>query len=117
MKKAFYWCWLAWAIACVVAKCFGWCGWAFMLSPIWIPLCVVVCFAFMLIVISDFGSWMKRKSDDKLPDSCENCLFKKSCDLINSTKKEGEELEKCMGEKFGAAVVDGKCEYYTRYHE
>lgn len=116
MRKMFYLTWLAWAIACVVLKIMGLISWLTALSPLWMPIAVSLCAGVILIGIADVNRWMTKREDAKLPDSCENCLFKKTCDLVNATKKEGEEKEKCMGEKFGAAIVDGKCEYYSRYN-
>lgn len=115
MKNLFYFTWLAWLLVSVVLKIMGLCSWVIALAPIWMPIAVGISIGVTLMAVTDLNAWMKKRKDVNMPDSCENCLFRKTCDLINGTKKEGEEKEVCMGERFGAAIVDGKCEYYSRY--
>ena len=113
MKKTVYACWILWVIACIILKIMG-ASWTIALSCVWFPLLFTVSMGAIIFAVSDIGSWLKKRQELKIPATCENCLFKKACDIVNNHKQDGEEKEVCMGEKFGAPIVDGKCAYYTK---
>ena len=114
MRKVTDIIWGLWLVAGIALKILGLVGWGVALSAIWLPIGVVTALGFVIFITADIGDRMKKREDEKIPDTCGTCLFGKTCDLINSTKKEGEEKEKCMGERIGGATRGTLCPYYER---
>lgn len=113
MRKGIYIAWGAWALIGIALKIMGLIPWLWATSALWFPLLVVLSFLGVLLLVGDIGARLKRRAEEKIPDSCENCLFGSTCDLLNTMKEEGEEKQKCIGEKHGYERGE-LCEYYIR---
>ena len=114
MRKAIYIVWAVWLIAGVVLKILGLISWWAATSSVWFPIGVVVCLLLFIFITSDIGASIKRKRAESEPKECGNCLFGVTCDHLNSTKGEGEEKVKCIGEKLANAKRGEICDYYER---
>ena len=113
MQKTTYILWLLWLIAGIALKILGLVSWWAATSALWLPAAVVLSGALFIFGTADIGARLKMLQAKKIPPECGNCIFGRTCDIINSTKKEGEELEKCIGEKLG----EGKRGEVCKYHE
>ena len=113
MRKGIYIAWGTWLVLGIVLKIIGLASWGWATSAIWFPILVGLSIVGGLLLIGDIGARLKKRAEAKIPDSCENCLFGSTCDLINSLKGEGEEKQKCIGEKNGYSRGE-LCEYYIR---
>lgn len=99
MKKLIYSLYILWAILSIAY--FFWKGnVAIATAFIWIPIALVVSASFLITLIGDIGERIKRRRRENAPRDCTTCLFGQTADLVNKTKKEGEEVP-CVGESMG----------------
>ena len=114
MRRLSYVLWGVWLLAGIVLKILGLISWWAATSALWIPLGGVISFGAIIFLTADIGNYLKRKREEKIPNECGNCLFGKTTDLINASRKEGEEKALCIGEKLCGATRGVVCQYYTR---
>ena len=114
MRKFGYICWGIWFLAGIVLKILGLCSWWFATSAIWFPLALAVSAMSIIFITADIVAYIKKRREARIPDECANCLFGKTTDLINKTRKEGEEKALCIGEKILHAKRGEVCAYYQR---
>lgn len=114
MRNSVYFIWLGWLALGIILKIVGLIGWGLALSALWLPIVFLFVIGILIFAIADIGERIKKNKEDNTPDECGNCLFGHTCDLINKTRKEGEEKEKCMGERIGGATRGVVCGYYKR---
>ena len=113
MQKTTYIVWLLWLIAGIALKILGLVSWWAATSALWFPAAVILSGALFIFGVAGIGARLKIMAERKTPKECGNCLFARTCDIINSTRSEGQELEKCIGEKLG----EGKRGEVCKYHE
>lgn len=116
MRRGIYFAWGAWLIAGVVLGVLGVIPWGWATSALWFPLLSAFSILGGLLLVGDLGARAKRRVEAKIPDSCANCLFGSSCDLINQMRGDSEEKAICIGEKHGYTRGE-PCEYYIRSKE
>lgn len=114
MRKATYIAWVIWLTSGILLATFGVIDWASALMAIWFPIACALSIGMLIFITADIGNIMKERNEARTPNTCGNCLFGKTCDLINSTKPSNEEPEKCIGEKLGGATRGEVCSYYER---
>lgn len=112
MKKVIICLYVLWAVL-AISSLFLWGNWWVATSFLWIPLSVVVSVAFYSVVGSMVISKREARAEANEEPSCKNCLFGVSADLINATRKEGEQ-EQCLGEKVYGAKKGILCSHYMR---
>ena len=114
MRRLSYILWGVWLIGGIILKILGLVSWWAATSALWLPLGGALSFGFVIFLTADIGAYLKRKQEEKIPNECGNCLFGRSADLINATKKEGEEKTHCIGEEMANAKRGTICPYYQR---
>lgn len=114
MRRVSYYLWGAWLLAGIILKILGLVSWWAATSAIWLPLGGTIAFGAIVFLTADITAYIKKKKDSKIPDECGNCLFGRTTDLVNATKKEGEEKAPCLGEKLANAKRGQICQYYQR---
>lgn len=114
MRNISYIIWGAWLLAGIVLKILGLCSWWFATSAVWLPAAVGVSAMVVIFATADFAAIAKKTQEARVPEECANCLFGRTADLINATRKEGEERALCIGEKLANATRGVVCEYYQR---
>lgn len=114
MQKVSYVVWGLWLIVGIVLKIFGLVSWWVALSAIWFVAATIVASSFFIFITADIGKILKEKEERKIANTCKNCLFGQSIDILNDAKKEGEPKEKCIGEKLAGAERGKICQYYQR---
>lgn len=117
MRKVIYIIWALLLVVGITLKILGIIGWGLALSPLWFPLVSFLSTIIVVVLGASLAESIKKRKEAKIPDTCGNCLFGKTCDLINASKKEGEEKEKCMGERIGGATRGVVCPYYERSND
>lgn len=112
MRRITYVVWALWLIVGIGLKIIAGVSWWLALSALWFPLAVYLSVTGAMVVIADIGARKETKIHE--PETCANCLFGQTCDIINSVKQEGEEQAHCIGERIGNAERGKVCEYYQR---
>ena len=112
MRRITYVVWALWLIVGIGLKIIVGVSWWLALSALWFPLAVYLSVTGAMVVIADIGARKETKIHE--PETCANCLFGQTCDIINSVKQEGEEPTRCIGERIGNAERGKVCEYYQR---
>jgi uncharacterized membrane protein YhiD involved in acid resistance len=114
MQKTTYIVWLLWLIAGIVLKILGLVSWWAAASALWLPAGVGISGALIVYGIAYIGARLKIRAEKKIPRECGNCLFGQTSDAINKSRGEGEELEKCIGEKLDNIKRGKVCRFYER---
>lgn len=114
MRRITYVVWALWLIVGIGLKIIAGVSWWLALSALWFPLAVYLSVTGAMVVVADIGERTRKKTKIHEPETCGNCLFGQTCDIINSVKQEGEERTRCIGERIGNAERGKVCEYYQR---
>lgn len=114
MRKFTYIIWGVWLIGGIVLKITDLVNWWVGLSAIWFVVATIIASTFFVFVTADIGKILKEKEERKIANTCKNCLFGQSVDILNDAKKEGEAKEHCIGEKLAGAERGKICQYYQR---
>jgi len=107
MKSYIYIIYALWVALAIVLKILGESWWV-ALSPVWLPVGVIITILLALNFSVDIGKTLKRKKAKADPDSCENCLF----GITASYNADG----KCMGETLDKGITRPHlCKFYQRH--
>lgn len=108
MKKICYALYGLWIVSAIVLKILGLVSWWVATSWLWFPLAMVLTFLVGVNLAVGIGNRLKRKEEEKIPDSCEVCLFGKT--------KEYAENGHCLGETLDPDHPYGTlCKCYKRH--
>lgn len=108
MKKICYALYGLWIVSAIVLKILGLVSWWVATSWLWFPLAMVLTFLVGVNLAVGIGNRLKRKEEEKIPDSCEVCLFGKT--------KEYAENGHCLGETLDPEHPYGTlCKCYKRH--
>lgn len=108
MKKICYALYGLWIVSAIVLKILGLVSWWVATSWLWMPLAMVLTFLVGVNLAVGIGNRLKRKEEEKIPDSCEVCLFGKT--------KEYAENGHCLGETLDPEHPYGTlCKCYKRH--
>lgn len=109
MKITAYLTYGLWVILAVLSKILLGASWWVALSPLWLPLAIVVTLLLGLQVSVDIGRTLKMRQRKADPDTCENCLFNKTAQF--------DKKEQCLGEHLDENIKrPHKCKFYQRHN-